>query len=261
MSNIVKKRFFDLTITLLSSVLWVPVIFVFALLNLTTEGFPVFYSSFRRVSISDIRKIFKFRTMVKDADKKYNRDTVPVTDVRFLNTPITSPLYTRIGRIIEKYALTELPQFFHVIQGHMSVVGNRPLPENVVQSLSVEYPGSINRFCTPAGMTGPIQLVGRTKIIDRDRLVLEITYCEVVREAYTWRLDFLILLYTVLISLKLHEPLSVQQTHEFIVRHTGCEFKFPESMCRRKDNSEERVVWSEEQREWALNSRLRQDAT
>lgn len=250
------KRTFDIVMTVFSFVLWGPVILLVSLLNIVFEGFPVFYSSLRRVSINDIKRIYKFRTMVRNAEKLYNRDTVSVEDVRFLNTPISSPLYTKTGRVIEKLTLTELPQFFHVLQGYMSIVGNRPLPENVVNSLSEEYPGSILRFQTPAGMTGPIQLVGRTEIIDRDRLILEITYCEAVSSSYSWKLDFLILLYTVLIALKLKKSMSVEEVKQLIITITGFEYQFPKSLCLRKETDDkERVVWSKEHREWALKQK------
>lgn len=254
------KRFFDIVVTLLSFILWGPVILIFSLINIVFEGFPVFYSSMRRVSMDEIRRVYKFRTMVRNAEKLYNRETVSIVDIRFLNMPITSPLYTRIGRIIEKYTLTELPQFIHVLQGYMSIVGNRPLPENVVKSLSEEYPGSILRFQTPAGMTGPIQLVGRSEVIDRDRLILEITYCEAVKHAYSWKLDFLILLYTVLIALKIMAPMTVEEVKQFIIRNVDYQYEFPDSMCLRKNTEEkERVVWSDEKREWALNSKAKQN--
>ena len=255
----IKKRIFDLVVTILTSVTWIPVIFIFAMINLAREGFPIFYSSRRRVSETEIRTVYKFRTMVRHAENIYNRDVVPMNNVRFLNTPISSPLYTRTGLLIEKYTLTELPQFINVLQGYMSIVGNRPLPENVVESLSDEYPGSMSRFSTSAGMTGPTQLVGRSGIIDRDRLVLEITYCEAVRNHYKWRLDFLILLYTVLIALKIKKSMTVEETIEFMVKQTGIEYRFPPSLCGRKhaEGEEERVVWSDEQREWALNAKIK----
>ncbi|MFT4728753.1 MAG: lipopolysaccharide/colanic/teichoic acid biosynthesis glycosyltransferase [Granulosicoccus sp.] len=251
MSNLGRKRIFDLVVITLWAVVWVPVVAVFAILVLFIEGRPVFYPSSRRVSMEHIKTIYKFRTMIRDADKTYNRGTVPVSDFLFLNTPLSSPLYTKIGRIIEKYTITELPQFVNVLMGTMSIVGNRPLPENVVELLDQEFPGSRLRFQTLSGMTGPVQLVGRSDIIDRDRLVLEIMYCQAVEEAYTWRLDFLVLLFTVLIALRITKPKSVEETKRFITKHTGFHCEYPDSFCRR--NSPEngsRVVWSKEAREF-----------
>ena len=99
--------------------------------------------------------VWKFRTMVKNAAEICNRDNTKVENgVHFLNIESNSPLYTGIGRLIERATLTEIPQLFHVITGKMSLVGNRPLPENVVNSLSCSYSNVEARFRTPAGLTG-----------------------------------------------------------------------------------------------------------
>ena len=146
-------------------------------------------------------RVVKFRTMCRNADKIANRDTVPVTTTRFLNIPPTSPLYTPAGRWIERLMLTELPQVWHVLQGKMSFIGNRPLPENVIAALRAEHPGAEARFATPAGLTGPIQLVGRDHISDAERLQIEGAYCAAVQRGYSPMLDFKILLYTVLVGM------------------------------------------------------------
>ena len=126
----------------------------------------------RRVSTADLMRVVKFRTMVKNADKIANRDTLPVDQVRFLNIPPDSPLYTRAGRLLERCGITELPQFVHVLSGRMSIVGNRPLPDNVMDCLREEYPYADDRFLTRAGLTGPAQLVGRDALTDDERLRL-----------------------------------------------------------------------------------------
>lgn len=97
------KRVFDAIVTLLASVTWVPV-FVCVLAIAILDGRPVFYVSRRRVGRDTIR-IIKFRTMMRDAERVFNRESVPVSNnIRFLNTPADSPLYTPIGRIIERLA-------------------------------------------------------------------------------------------------------------------------------------------------------------
>lgn len=217
-----KKRFFDLFVSLISAVVWLPVVLMAALAVLILEGRPVFYKSKRRVSSGPAIEIVKFRTMVRNAAEIANRETVPVDNsTRFLNIPGDSPLYTRIGRLLEKVALTELPQFRHVLRGEMSIVGNRPLPQNVVDCLLEEFPDTEDRFATPSGLTGPSQLVGRDLLSDADRLRLEGAYCRGVQRNYSFRLDFLILLYTVLVVLRVRRGFTPDEVLALVERYTG----------------------------------------
>lgn len=215
-----KKRLFDLALTLLSAVLWVPAVCIAGLCVLVSSGRPVFYTSHRRVSHHDVGPVTKFRTMVKNADKLVNRDTVPVAKVRFLNIPSDSPLYTPVGRQLERFGLTEVPQFLHVLSGRMSIIGNRPLPENVMACLRDEYSFADDRFLTPAGVTGLAQLVGREALSDDERLRLESAYCRACAGGYSMRLDFTILLYTVLIVLHLRKPMSYQAVLDMVQRQS-----------------------------------------
>lgn len=212
-----RKRVFDLVVTLLAAPLWLPVCAIAALALWVTEGRPVFYVSSRRTLMSRTERVIKFRTMVRGADKILNRETVPTTDTRFLNIPPEHPIYTPVGRFIERFALTELPQLLHVLTGHMSLVGNRPLPENVIRALRAEFPYAEDRFLARTGLTGPVQLVGRSEISDADRLGLEIDYCLVTFFGYRMSLDLLVLIYTVLIALHLRKPLSVHEVRTLMV--------------------------------------------
>lgn len=216
-----KKRFLDLVLVIAGSLAWLPVVSLAALVLLMREGRPVLYRSQRRISTTEVGEIVKFRTMVRNADKLVNRDTVPVDGaVRFLNIPVDSPLYTSTGRKLERWGITELPQFLHVLSGRMSVVGNRPLPENVIACLREEYPDADDRFLTKAGLTGPAQLVGRDDLTDAERLTLEGAYCRACRQGYTMRLDLAILLSTVGIVLGIKKGLDYQGVLDLIERHT-----------------------------------------
>jgi lipopolysaccharide/colanic/teichoic acid biosynthesis glycosyltransferase len=215
-----RKRALDLTLTVLGAIAWVPVVLVAATLVLVTSGRPVFYKSNRRVSTDRLMRVVKFRTMVKNADKIANRETLPVTNVRFLNIPSDSPLYTRAGRLLERCGITELPQFVHVLSGRMSIVGNRPLPDNVLDCLREEYSYADDRFLTPAGLTGPAQLVGREALTDDERLRLESAYCRACVHSYSMWLDLSILVYTVLIVAGVKKSLDYQGVLDFIDRRS-----------------------------------------
>jgi lipopolysaccharide/colanic/teichoic acid biosynthesis glycosyltransferase len=216
-----KKRAFDVAICVVTVWLWLPVLALCALLNFILNGRPVFYVSKRRIDSLRVVPIVKFRAMIRNAALVANRDTVPVRGKIFFNIPPDSALYTRLGRIFEKCCLTELPQVLHVLNGQMSIIGNRPLPENVTSKLQSRYPYARDRFLVKGGLTGPVQLVGRDRLSDADRLRLEIRYCKLCAESYSTTLDLLILLNTVLIGARLREPLSLAQVEHLMERHSG----------------------------------------
>jgi len=214
------KRMFDIVLCLATIWVWLPVIILCALLNFILNGRPVFYPSNRRVHNRTQVQVIKIRAMVRNADKIANRDTVPVGDKIFLNISSDSALYTPLGRFFEALWLTELPQLLNVLAGQMSLVGNRPLPENVVAKLRARYPYAEDRFWIKAGLTGPSQLVGRDNLSDQERLSLEIKYCKACLESYSLRMDFMILLYTALIGLRLSNKLSMRQVEQLLDRYS-----------------------------------------
>lgn len=216
-----KKRLLDIVITGLAAVVWVPVLLLAGAAVLVFTGRPVLYRSMRRTSTHDVLRIVKFRTMVKNAEQLVNRSTVPIeNEVRFLNIAPDSPLYTRVGRILERCGITEIPQLLHVLRGQMSIVGNRPLPENVVAALRAEYPTSEDRFLTKSGLTGPAQLVGRAELTDLERLTLEGAYCRACVQRYSIWLDMSILFATVMIVVGVKKAYTYQGVLDLIDRRT-----------------------------------------
>lgn len=205
------KRAFDLIAAMLLLPVWGPLLLIVGVLNMLVNGRPAFYISTRRVFAQQSSAVIKFRTMVLDADKIANRTTVPVTAQRFLNIAADSPLYTPLGRVIERYFLTEIPQFLNLLAGSMSLIGNRPLPEDVISSLKSAYPDVELRFVTRCGLSGPVQLVGRDVIDDGDRLRLEIAYARRCLHAYSITLDVMLAIYTVLILTRIKNPMSVEE--------------------------------------------------
>ena len=221
MRGLYKKRAFDFVITLLAAVAWGPALLICIGMIAIFDGRPIFYVSTRRVGAHAMR-IMKFRTMLRNADSVHNREAVPISgSIRFLNTPRDSPLYTPVGRIIERFGLTEIPQVLHVLCGDMSLVGNRPLPENVIGALKEVFPEVEDRFLMPAGITGPVQLVGCSAMSDVERLLIEREYCLVARATQSWRLDFTILLNTVLVVLGWRASFTVEAVSALMQRFAG----------------------------------------
>ena len=206
-----RKRAFDLAFCVLSMPVWVPLTIIGILVVLCGTGFPALYVSPRIVYRGHTARIAKLRTMVPGAATIANRSTIPMDGQRFLNIGLESPLYTPVGRVIEKLSLTELPQFVHVLTGKMSVIGNRPLPHDVLSALAEVHPEAGDRFLTRAGLTGPVQLVGRDNISDADRLAVEIAYCRLCMRRYSMYLDLMIAVHTVLILSRVKRPFTAAQ--------------------------------------------------
>lgn len=209
------KRTFDIVVVAVAAAVWLPVVALAGGLVLIASGRPIFYRSERRVAVRRRIEMIKFRVMVTGA----HRVDASREGDHFLNHPADSPLYTRTGRLLERWGITELPQLFHVLSGTMSIVGARPLTDAVNGALRERYGPIDQRFGTPAGLTGPPQLVGRDELSADERLHLEATYCQVARHGYRCRLDFLILLYTVLIVLHVKKPLTYRATLDLVQRH------------------------------------------
>ncbi|MBM0124329.1 sugar transferase [Pimelobacter simplex] len=202
-----KKRAFDVVVICLAAVVWVPVVALSAIAVLVLSGRPIFYKSRRWVGPGTAIEMLKLRVMVPNA----NKVTAPVEAGRFLNTPPDSPLYTPVGRVLDRLGLNEIPQFVHVLRGEMSIVGARPLTDVVRDALREQHGDIDSRWVTPAGLTGLPQLIGRHGVDDQQRLALESAYSLRSATAPSLRLDFMILLHTVLITFNLRRPMTFEK--------------------------------------------------
>lgn len=109
------KRIFDYCVALLAIVLLAPLLTTIALMIKREDGGPVFFRGERIGRYGIPFRIFKFRTMVVNADQMGGP-----------STPKDDPRITRLGRKLRKHKLDELPQLFNVLTGEMSIVGPRP---------------------------------------------------------------------------------------------------------------------------------------
>ena len=122
------KRLFDLSTALIFSILFFPLWVVVAIaIKITSEG-PIFFRQIRVGKDGINFSIFKYRTMIVDAEKQGLQLTVGGRD----------PRITKIGYILRKTKLDELPQLFNVIKGEMSFVGPRPEVPKYVEMYSKE---------------------------------------------------------------------------------------------------------------------------
>ena len=155
------KRLLDVCISGLILILLLPLfLFIACLIKIESHG-PVFYVSKRSGRKGVIFDFYKFRSMIKNAEKQ--RDAL--SDKSDVKGPIfkirQDPRLTRVGRILRKYSLDELPQLFNVLKGDMSLVGPRPFP--VEESNNIEYK-YIPRLNIRPGITGLAQIKGRSDL-------------------------------------------------------------------------------------------------
>ncbi|MFO7693748.1 MAG: sugar transferase [Vicinamibacterales bacterium] len=195
------KRTIDLMIATAGLILGSPVFALVALAVLVLEGRPIFYVSRRHVTPEKTVRIFKFRSMVRDATSPHYRLAERFMKDGFLDIPLSCEVFTPVGRFLERTQLVELPQLLNVLIDGMSLIGNRPLPPENVRLLRQKYPRAVGRFDAPAGISGIAQVVGKLNLQPEQRLALELGYVDLYRKGNIVRCDTLVLIYTVRVLL------------------------------------------------------------
>jgi exopolysaccharide biosynthesis polyprenyl glycosylphosphotransferase len=153
------KRIFDLFFTTLFLLPALPLMGLIALVIWLDDRGPILFRQQRVGENGRLFEIYKFRTMVRDAEKL--RTLVEKTDEQgnLIHKTRDDPRITRVGRFLRRFSLDEWPQFFNIMVGHMSLVGPRPeLPYLVDQYQSWQR----KRFAIPQGLTGWWQIHGRS---------------------------------------------------------------------------------------------------
>ena len=153
------KRIFDLVVASVSLLLLWPVMLVIAIaIKLDSPG-PVILKQERVGENGQIFKVYKFRSMVQDADKLLDKVIIRTEDGTIIHKRKDDPRVTRVGRFIRRTSLDELPQLFNVLKGDMSMVGPRPELPFIVQNYET---WQHKRFAVPPGITGWWQISGRS---------------------------------------------------------------------------------------------------
>ncbi|BAZ69120.1 MAG: sugar transferase [Pelatocladus maniniholoensis HA4357-MV3] len=186
------KRCFDLCCSVILLVLLFPVYLSIAILIKLDSPGPVFFRQERIGLHSRKFKIWKFRTMVTNAEKlQANLEAKNEIKDGVLFKMKDDPRITQVGKFLRRYSLDELPQLFNVFLGEMSLVGPRPLPIRDVEKFQTKH--FIRQEVLP-GITGLWQVSGRSDIEKfEDAVKLDLTYIE----NWSLWLDLKILLQTV----------------------------------------------------------------
>ena len=186
------KRLLDIIFVFIGVILFSPILILMVLITMICiiieDGFPVLYSQKRLGFNRNEFELFKFRSMIKDAEK----ETGPVwasksDDVRL----------TKTGKFIRKYAIDEIPQLINILRGDISIVGLRPeRPELYKKFLKGNLPYE-KRLNAPQGLTGLAQLLGSYDTLPKNKLRYDLLYIK----NQSLCLDMKIIFFSVLVTI------------------------------------------------------------
>jgi exopolysaccharide biosynthesis polyprenyl glycosylphosphotransferase len=169
------KRTFDLGVAASGLILASPLFLLVGLATLLDSGRPIFFRQTRGGELGHPFQMLKFRTMVRNAETMLS-ELVPFEQ---LDAPMfklkADPRVTRVGRLLRRTSIDELPQLVNVLRGDMSIVGPRPEQLDLVERYAAEHRF---RLQVKPGITGPMQVYGRGELTFEERLAVEREYVE-----------------------------------------------------------------------------------
>lgn len=167
LEQLIIKRFIDIVLSLVFLLITSPILLLVSLLIKMTDGGPIFFKQERYTRNAETFDIIKFRSMIVDAEKDGAQFTVE-NDSRI----------TSIGKIIRKTRIDEIPQFFNVLKGDMSIVGPRAERIENVDAYTNYVPEFAYRLKVKAGITGYAQIYGKYNTSPEDKARMDIHYIE-----------------------------------------------------------------------------------
>ncbi|PLT36027.1 multidrug MFS transporter [Bacillus sp. V5-8f] len=173
------KRTIDFVGALIALVLTLPVWIVIGVFYIFGENKgPVFFKQQRTGKNGEIFHIYKFRSMIMNADQKL-KENQELYEKYIANSyklePHEDPRITKLGEFLRKTSLDEIPQIINVLKGEMSLIGPRP----VIQDELMEYGNRVNEFLSvKPGMSGYWQVCGRSSVLYPERVNMELYYVQ-----------------------------------------------------------------------------------
>ncbi len=195
------KRAMDLVLALVALVLTSPIMIACAVAVKLGDGGPVFFRQQRATKNGKIFKVYKFRTM-----KVMEEQTVQVSATD------NDDRITKVGAVLRKFRVDELPQIFNILRGEMSIVGPRPEMLENVYRYTEELPEFEYRLRVKAGLTGLAQVVGKYNTSPKDKLVLDLIYIE----KYSLWMDIKLIFQTLVVFLKSEDSTEVFQEENIL---------------------------------------------
>ena len=162
------KRFIDIAGSLILIVLTSPIMIVTAIAIKSYDKGDVFFRQERLTKDGKVFRIYKFRSMIMNAEKNTGAILAREGDSRI----------TPVGKFIRKCRIDELPQLFNILKGDMTFVGPRPERPELFDEIVKDVPEFKYRLTVKAGLTGYAQIYGKYNTTMRDKLLLDIYYIE-----------------------------------------------------------------------------------
>lgn len=162
------KRFFDIVLSLFMLLIFSPFMLLTAICIKVYDGGPVLYSQVRLTKDAKRFKVLKFRSMIKDAEKRSGARLASKHDERI----------TPVGKVIRKIRFDELPQLINILKGDMSFVGPRPERPEFAEKYEETMPEFKYRLKVKAGLTGYAQIMGKYNTTPYDKLKLDLMYIQ-----------------------------------------------------------------------------------
>ena len=164
----IKKRIFDIIISLIGVIMSSPIMIIIAIIvKLDSKG-PVIYKQKRITKNGKEFVIYKFRSMIVDAEKNSAAQLASKDDKRI----------TKVGKFIRPARIDELPQFINIIKGEMSVVGPRPERKELIEKYSKYVEAFPYRTKVKAGLTGYAQIMGKYNSNPYNKLLYDLIYIQ-----------------------------------------------------------------------------------
>ena len=160
------KRTMDVVLSFAAAVITLPFFAVIGAAIKLTDGGPVFYKQVRLTKDRKEFEIYKFRTMIQNAEAESGARLAWEKDPRILP----------VGRFLRATRLDELPQIYNILKGDMSIVGPRPERPELAAEIEAEIPEFRYRLKVKAGLTGYAQVYGKYNTTSYDKLKLDLTY-------------------------------------------------------------------------------------
>ena len=182
----IQKRILDILVASALMIAFLPFWIVIPILVFFDSGWPVIFTHERVGKNGRKFELFKFRSMVKDADKILHGENKALLE-KFKKgdwkiAAKDDPRITKLGRFLRAFTIDEFPQIFNVLKGDMSMVGPRAYVEKELDEQTKKYPGTkkyVKKILSiKPGITGPWQTSGRNEIPFKQRAAMDAEYAD-----------------------------------------------------------------------------------